>query len=214
MKSRINVLVQAIERCYPDCWEHVATMRKNRGKTLSDWPDYCYLPLAGAYAIVSNGESLTDANKAVDIGRVGALAAWKAKPLTKEFPPETYSEIMKTQPAAVSSEIFRKLPKWCTYIKLSGSANGVFVHLEHDVNNGREELRLLFDTTGDIEGLFPLPIHLGGSLKSGLLAAVDEAQKYVDLWNVTGIRPVQNQMAWLTDLPGIVSLALKLCEES
>lgn len=213
MKSRINLLVQAFERRYPGCFAGIADLRRQRGKGLPDWPDYCYVPLAGAYALISSGGTITDANKAVDIGRLGALAAWKAKPMVEEFSADVYSQIIRTSPASLSIETFKKLPRWCTYLRVAEQNGGVFVHLEYDVNNGRHELRLLFDTTGSIDGLHPVPIHLGSTLKGGIEAVIAEAQKFVDLTNVTTL-PNQTTADWLSDLPGIVSLALSLCREN
>lgn len=45
----------AIARKYPKGWKQVDKFRASRGKDIEQWPDWCFLPLAGAYAIVSNG---------------------------------------------------------------------------------------------------------------------------------------------------------------
>jgi hypothetical protein len=40
-------------RLYADAWRQADTMRAGRGKGLPDWPDWCYLPIAGTQAIVA-----------------------------------------------------------------------------------------------------------------------------------------------------------------
>ena len=39
-----------IAKKYPDVWKIVESFRLDRGKGVPDWPDWCFLPLAGAYA--------------------------------------------------------------------------------------------------------------------------------------------------------------------
>jgi hypothetical protein len=40
---------------YPDAWKKVDEFRAHRME-LGDWPDWCFLPLAGTYAIVVKGK--------------------------------------------------------------------------------------------------------------------------------------------------------------
>jgi hypothetical protein len=44
----------AFSRLYPNAWKQVDEFRADR-KGLGNWPDWCFLPLAGAFAIVSKG---------------------------------------------------------------------------------------------------------------------------------------------------------------
>ena len=46
-------ILHSFSRLYPDAWKHVDEFRARR-KELGNWPDWCFLPLAGTYAIVSN----------------------------------------------------------------------------------------------------------------------------------------------------------------
>jgi hypothetical protein len=50
--------LQTFSRLYPDAWKQVDEFRANR-KGLGNWPDWCFLPLVGAYAIVSKGAKIT-----------------------------------------------------------------------------------------------------------------------------------------------------------
>lgn len=40
---------------YPLAWKQINSFREIRGKDLPDWPEWCFCPLAGAYAVVSGG---------------------------------------------------------------------------------------------------------------------------------------------------------------
>jgi hypothetical protein len=64
-------ILRSFSRLYPDAWKHVDDFRASR-KELGDWPDWCFLPLARTYAIVSKVK--TPPNQAHHIGILGALA--------------------------------------------------------------------------------------------------------------------------------------------
>ncbi len=51
---RPGKILGTFSRLYPDAWKQVDEFRARR-KELGDWPDWCFLPLAGTYAIVSKG---------------------------------------------------------------------------------------------------------------------------------------------------------------
>ena len=75
------------------------------------------------------------------------------------------------------ADVLLRLPEWCIYIDLEfigAPVVGVFVHLEHDSNDGRAELRILYDL-GEWDRFLALPIHLRGSLNDGITAANAEA---------------------------------------
>jgi hypothetical protein len=41
-------------RGYSDLSKHIDTFRQSKGKDLPNWRDYCFLPMAAWYSIVSN----------------------------------------------------------------------------------------------------------------------------------------------------------------
>jgi hypothetical protein len=45
-------ILHSFSRLYPDAWKQVDEFRASR-KELGDWADWCFLPLAGTYEIVS-----------------------------------------------------------------------------------------------------------------------------------------------------------------
>ncbi len=57
---------------YPRAWRQVDLLREIR-KDQGGWPDWCFLPLAGAAAIVSGGRDLPPGEW---VQHVGTLALW------------------------------------------------------------------------------------------------------------------------------------------
>ncbi len=49
---------------YPYAWKLVDEFRASR-KELGDWPDWCFLPLAGTYATVSKGTTLPETSRSI-----------------------------------------------------------------------------------------------------------------------------------------------------
>ena len=86
-------------------------------KELGDWPDWCFLPLAGTYAIVSKGKTLQSPNQAHHIGILGALAAWRVTQGIYRFDPTTFDALWKTPVTGdIPTEVLFHLPEWCVYI--------------------------------------------------------------------------------------------------
>jgi len=170
-------------RRYPSVWARFAEFRKGRGTDLPRWPEWCWCPLAAAYSIVSGGGSNrltvqgnlmsgefyqpnslpTITAKGLDIGILGALAAWRMTQGIYTFDPDFFEALWTTEVGTLPIEIFYNLPEWCLYIEVPqdnprhAEMLGWFVHLEWDVNTGRTELRLVMDLK---DALVPVPIHL------------------------------------------------------
>jgi hypothetical protein len=79
---RHGKILSTYAHLYPNAWKQVDEFRARR-KELGDWADWYFLPLAGIYAIVSNGKSLQSPNQAQYIRqavswlRVRRLAPWR-----------------------------------------------------------------------------------------------------------------------------------------
>lgn len=152
-------------RIYPSAWKQVDQFRAGRGKELPFWPSWCFMPLAGAYTIISleaEKQSMNIADKENiflfnDVGIIGALAAWRATQGIYRFDPDIYAEIIKTPLVGdLPHQILFNLPEWCVYIETPGMTitsipmRGFFAYLEQDANSKRTELRFVFDFTPDI----------------------------------------------------------------
>jgi hypothetical protein len=154
--------LRAAGRLYPGCWKQFDAFRRDR-TSLGDWPEYCYCPLAGAYAIVSGGGAMPQ-ERILDVARLGALAAWRPTQGIYRFDPDLYAALAGSAISGdLPCELLQRLPAWCVYIESSAAErqsgfHGFFAHIEVDANDGREELRLLLDTD---EALTPVALHLG-----------------------------------------------------
>ena len=170
-------------RRYPSVWTQFAEFRKGRGMDLPRWPEWCWCPLAAAYSIVSGGgpnritvernlmpeefyhpnRLPTESAKGLDIGILGALAAWRMTQGIYAFDPDFFEALWTTEVGTLPIEIFYNLPEWCLYVEVPqdnprrSEMLGWFVHLEWDVNTGRTELRVVMDLR---DALVPVAVHL------------------------------------------------------
>lgn len=94
-----------------------------------------------------------------------------------EFDPVVSEELLKTEfTGKIPSLALLRLPEWCPYIRVPAfelfgrEVTGMFVMLEHDMNNKRAELRMYLDN-GTYEPV-SIILHLGDW-------TVDEAIEYV-----------------------------------
>lgn len=212
--------VTAAAHHYPDAWRLSDQLRADRGRNgLSDWPAWCYLPLAAAYAIVSADLRVDrlSVQQVGDVARLGALAAWRVTQGIFRFDPALYTAIVDTPVSGdVPHDVLYRLPEWCVYVETPGLAwndgqlFGFFAHLEYDVNTGRPELRLLLDAD---TALVPVPLHLGPwSLAESISRAVDVARVQATVVGVGmpgGVPQVLRE--WVEPL---VSLLLYLCSQN
>lgn len=167
-------LVRDVGRRYPDAWKALDGFRATRGRDgLDDWPDWCWCPLAGAYAVATGGsdDRLPSGNA---VALIGAVAAWRASQGVYRIHPDILREIRSTPIQDVPIEWLYQLPEWCVWIDLDDG--GVFAHLEHDANTGRPELRY-WVVPADRHG-YPVIVHLDRpTIADGIAAAMAEAQR-------------------------------------
>ena len=157
----------------------------------SFWPVHGYsrfLPLAGAYAIVSKGTTLKSIDQTRHVGILGALAAWRVTQGIYRFDPTTFDALCETPVTGdIPTEVLFRLPEWCVYIPTpdrrwgGDTLHGFFAHLEHDTNDRRVELRFVLDLTKpEGEDLVVLPLHLGqGGVSAGVAAMMQEAARHL-----------------------------------
>lgn len=158
--------LRAAGQLYPDAWKQFGDFRARQVRDLTPWPEWCYCPLAGAYAVVSGGgTNRVPLTQMEDVGRLGALAAWRVGQGVYRFDPALYEALIATPVTGdLPCEVLFRLPEWCVYVETpdmawaNGALHGFFAHLESDANTGREELRLLLDSENALQ---PLALHLG-----------------------------------------------------
>ncbi len=174
ISERLQHYLAQLARWFPDVWLQVDHFRAARGKDIPDWPNWCFLPMSGAYAIATQGRDIEDLDPVarkglwVIIPEIAALASWRPTQGIYRFHPEIFSALWDTPvDGDIPVELLYRLPEWCCYVDCYGKQYGAsplagfFVHLERDTNDGRHELRLLLDM-GEQNRIFPLIMHISG----------------------------------------------------
>jgi hypothetical protein len=175
--ARLRGHLARIAAEYPDIWRQVDRLRAERGRTLPQWPSWCFMPLAGAYAICSGGRDDAPPERLGAIAALGALAAWRPTQGIYRFDPTVYAALWDTPLAGeIPTEVLHHIPEWCVYIEtpestyLDTPSPGYFAYLEHDAKEGRGELRLAIDCGETLATA--MPIHLD---RGGLVAGIEAA---------------------------------------
>lgn len=220
-------------RVYPSAWKQVDQMRQDRGKQLPFWPEWCFLPLASAYAIVSaeaesQGIDITSEEGmplANDIGIIGALAAWRVTQGVYRFDPDVFAAVIETPITGdLPHDVLFNLPEWCVYVEtpvltwLGKPLTGFFAYLEYDLTNSRKELRFVMDTMVE-EGkpwLISQVLHLGPwPLAESIARALQEAgaQTEMVLGQKYTLAGQESEVANIIkdDYTPLLSLLLYLC---
>jgi len=174
--------LQSLPAQFPRIWQQVDDLRGRRGKDIPDWPQWCFMPLAGAYAIATQGRDDVQP-RGVDVGVIGALAAWRPAQGIYRFDPTLFQALWDTPVEGdLPTAILERLPEWCCYVPIEPArtllgitARGFFVHLEHDTNTHHRELRFLVDM--DPLHLTPVVLHLAGNLSECLHEAMEETRR-------------------------------------
>lgn len=182
--ARLLSYLAAYGRAYPRAWEQAEGMRLDRDG-LPDWPDWCYLPMAGWYSIISHqrhgGGPLTMGDDTGDMAPLAALGAWRYTQGIYRYHPDILAALLDTpHDGDIPVDVLYRLPEWSVYIDLDGAdiiegLTGVWAYLEHDVNNNDHELRYVLDLS---DGLVTGPIvHIGAwSVEHALFLTITEAQ--------------------------------------
>lgn len=206
---------------HPGCWREVDRLRAMRGQGLPWWPPWCFLPLAGAHAILSGGgDNRLTPKSAAQIGAFGALAAWRVTQGIYEIHPAVRAAIEETPlDGAIPTDVLHRLPEWCVYVRTPGMryagdpAEGFFAHLESDAHTHREELRLVIDCPPLLHS--QLAIHLGGTIEEGLASAIGEARRQSRGTPMSGAAMALGDATWLASaIAPLVNLVLYVCAQN
>lgn len=222
--SPVSHLVDA-NRLYPKAWRRADEMRAERGKNLPDWPQWCFLPLAGWHSIVCEEQGTANIPWEMlgDVARLAALGAWRPTQSIYRFAPELYAALISTPlDGDLPTDILYRMPEWCMFLETPGLSMGPdcpvvgsFVHLEHDANTGDAELRILF--AEQIGRLIPSVLHLGNwSLPEAWARSLDRSSNNL---SDIGLGKIENcvSSSTLGELMHlsrvIINLLLYLCSE-
>jgi hypothetical protein len=67
--------LEASSRLYPEAWRQVDDLHATR-KELGYWPDWCFLPPAGADALVSGARTLAPGERVEQVGGMTLDLSW------------------------------------------------------------------------------------------------------------------------------------------
>lgn len=226
-RAREHVTVAG--QLYPEAWRRVEELRQERGSGVPGWPDWCFLPIAATLAIVATDAGLPVESlhlvypeRIHDAARLAGLAAWRVTQGVYRFDPAVYEALCDTPVTGdIPHEVLFRLPEWCVYIEMpemtlgSDPMVGAFAHLEHDVNTGQAELRLLLDIDASAGPmLMPLVLHLGAwslaeSIGRALALAEANAGRHGE-----PVALVSGEPALRGLLSPLISLLLYLCSQA
>lgn len=177
----VDQLLKDYRRRYPDALARCGQLADTNGQGDRAWPDWCWLPMGGVHAYASSVSPFA----VMELGKITALTLWRlgrgVYELDADVAGTSVSELWSSAGGGATQwksarlpplQAWTQLPEWCCYVRWPDDARpvdvndtlfaprGAFVHLEHDANSGRPELRLLIDTDGTWDGLTPVPVYL------------------------------------------------------
>ncbi len=208
----------AAGQLYPAAWKQCDEFRASRGVDLPKWPAWCFVPMAGWYAIVSEGAARLPIERGADVGRLAALGTWRVSQGVYRFDPEVLAALADTVLVGeMPTDVLLRLPQWCLYIETPGwqwmgsEMYGFFVHLEWDVNTERHELRLLIDSEDDLQ---PQLLHLGPwTVTEAVDRFITEAKKQgaATGFSLPNSEALVQQLG--ADIQPLLALVLYLCSD-
>lgn len=151
-------LLRRVEAHYPQAWAYMDQFHALNGSAPDlTWPDWCWVPMAAAAAVVSKETGIPLDNQPIpprllpDIQTVFALASWRHNRQIFIMNPDLEKELLEDQDSTrtIPVELLHHLPYPGFYVQTAhmydaGNAlDGFFVSLEYDMNNGEHELRFL-----------------------------------------------------------------------
>lgn len=203
---------------YPAAWKQVELFRAGKGADgMPDWPDWCFLPLGGWHAIVSERRYMAF-ERVADVARLAAIGTWRYSQGVYRFDPDVYAAIRSTELTGdLPAEVLFRLPEWCVYIETPGARwfddelAGFWAHLEHDANTGRPELRLMLNSA---DALTAVIVHIGDwPLAEAVQRSIDEAASQAALHGIAFSAPAGMATALAAEVTGMVSLLLYICSD-
>lgn len=213
-------------KLYPSTGRMVDEFRVDKGKGLPNWPAWCFIPLSGWYAMVSqdNLDSLLPGKRLPldlipDVGRLAAIGTWRYSQGIYRLDADFQAAISETIVTGdIPSEVLYRLPEWCVYIETPGlkwlnhHLFGFWCHLEYDINAQRTELRLLLDTESV---LIPIPLHIGPwTVTEAVDRVMSEAAKQSIAAGFHFAANPDDIIALSSNINPLVSMLLYLCSDA
>jgi len=205
---------------YSDLSTLVDQFRAGRGKDLPKWPEWCFLPMAAWYAIVSSKHEM-DAlpiNLLPEVSRLSAIGTWRYSQGIYQIDSTLLKELIESpMSGSIPSEVLYRLPEWSMYIEtpdmswMDTALYGFWVHLEWDVNSERSELRFLLDTEKD---LVAIPLHIGAwTITEAVDRAMSVSKTHAYDAGITIPNATDTVEGIATQVNPLISILLYLCSQ-
>lgn len=219
-------LLKIYSQEFPLAWRKISDMREARGKKLPFWPEWCYCPIAGSVAVITEGTLQITGEHLFRLQKyqpavMAALAGWRITKGIYKFDETLLAELIDMPlEGTLPADIFYQLPEWCIYILTPGmkylekEIDGFFVYLECDANDNRHELRLVF-VSADLE-CSPLPIHLGkGTVEDCIYSVFEEERRVRENFFKINFKTPDEHKSYIDKLVkevvGYINLVLYIC---
>lgn len=162
-------------------------MRADMRDTEDGWPPYVFLPYAGWYAATCMllRKSRLDRDDIYIMQAMSVVGTWRLTQDVVRFDKDVYASVVDTPlDGDIPFDMLYRLPAWCVYVETQSMkfrgvpVSGFWALLEHDVNDGQDELRLYY-LTQDALMLLPIVMRFGtGSLRDAIQRVIDSDIKH------------------------------------
>lgn len=171
---------------YPNYDKYIEYYVAHRGqKNIPDWPQWCFLPIAGWINIKEQTEK--EKSKISDISTFAGLGTWRYSQGVYEFEDEIYDALMASEHnGKIPTELLKNLPEWCPYIALKKNTvhfdsipiEGFWVYLEYDLSSKKDELRIILNIDDEDSDPIPIIAHLNvETIDAALKSMLDQSIK-------------------------------------
>ncbi len=211
----------ATTRSYPTLNKTIDDFRQSKGKDLPNWASFCFMPMAGWYAITC--QMLGKYQLALDympiMQQIAAVGTWQFSKGIYQFDDALYQALITSKiEGKIPSDVLHRLPEWCMYVEtpslnfMKNLTYGFYAWLEHDMNTNRHELRLLIDCEYK---LISVPLHLDEwSIYESVERYLKEANLQGSLAGYGLLNPSQDDIDSIThDIIPFLSLILYICSD-
>ncbi|HNX99613.1 MAG TPA: hypothetical protein PKN39_02430 [Oscillospiraceae bacterium] len=207
----------------PDALENEQIFLRGKADFGGDWPDWCGLPMAAVYAILTHGAPVDKANEVMSglpggvtqLPELTAALLWRKSKIIYRYDP-IVAQALAEQPldGDLPREALYRMPFFCVFVErkfaLDGyAALGFYAWMEFDVPSRVPELRLLYLLQdGDTVSM---PVLLpGGTLQDSIGALKASAAQRAHLSvDQPGVGP--DCVPSEEDVTASINLVLYLC---
>jgi len=221
--NSVDKLNQSIKPYAVGKW--VDQFLQERGKSLPDWPEWCFMPMAAWYTVVCDAhQDELDASMRLpmqlipEVAKISALGSWRYSQGIYRFDGNFREALADTiMKGDMPVEVLYRMPEWCLYVETDGMCwldeplYGFWVHLEYDITTKRSELRLLLHRK---EFLTPIVLHMGNwTITEAIDRATDEAAKKAWEADVSYQNNPDYVQALSQSINPLISLLLYICQD-